>query len=408
MANLAGLVVRFTKPAKFLEGVIQMRKVFLVFSIALVLVALFSCDILPKPEQNEVVISVLAHGMTPKNATLVLAKDGNENWTELTAQQTGKYSFKVRNTDGIYSVIVVSELDDDNKIFYFNGTLNEIQNLFVDIQAEDTDSATLTINFTNLPATYEASQVAVLFGHEHGFPSINENFVEKLGLPKGKADLVIMLPVNWDPTLKFSEKVYISRNFEFNGDKTITLNFNDFKDLGDVIGYEGVFLSWLIGGKTINPFYNGEIPSSLKDDSDLYFFDYNNDFEYLEYSKTKPTSFSTPTITKLSIDTITYGEGKIAIQLYDGGKEGFSTKLYTAIFSTDNWTKYRTFSFTPGYLNKLSNNEYTIPTISIPEWEIDYNMTDTELKRIEIIYMNKPLINFYNPIDDTKVFILSN
>ncbi|ABS59931.1 hypothetical protein [Fervidobacterium nodosum] len=401
--------------------------------LAFVITVLVSCiPLTPAENPKEVVIQTSRHGHIT-NATLVFVRDGlNGTWNKLTGTG-GVYKFTVNDPSGLYSVAVAEPSDtySATKVFFIHYKLLETNFVPVDVgNATDEDEATLTIN---LPSDFATNtQLGIFFLIEHRFPSIDDVSGNKVAvaehLPKGKGDLVIYYPSLWSE--EGVQKVAILRNFELYTDKTINLSTSDFKDSERINRFEDIFLDWLVGGKTAafgvaSHDQDHKIPSSLKNDTDLYVFDYFNwkeGFTYSEYRKAYPTTtpFATSSITPAELPEtlvateVMDGTLKATITPYNPGLSGMSDILYlfrvTSYYElseggypnldTDYYVK-----ISKGYLQALENDVYTFPVISSTEFQ-PYNI-DLDANIIagdeDVISANMTLKDFFVPKDGLKI-----
>lgn len=407
-------------------------KLVFVTGLICVLVLLFACLPLESTE-NEIIIQTSRLGYKT-NVDLVYARDGLTGaWNKLTGT-SGVYKFKVKNSDGLYSVVAVSKTPNATEVALFNASLSETKNIFLTFNPIESDFATLTIN---LPSNYSNENMSIFFLYEHSFPTAEDNKVEAT-LPKGKGDLVIYVGNPWQsPGIK---KVAILRDFEFFGDKTIDLSSASFFDPVEVAQFEGIYSNWLVGSVTFafsEAFWNqGDdesfvtkayaIPSSLKSSKDLYvFFGQNSNAEdggpyvYFEYKANYPTSkpFDLNTITlqplpetPFSTETSQSGNLIIDVAEYDAGLTGMKTVMYelrvirykqvTEFGQPVTDVQYDLY-LSSKYVDK-SNGEYAFPVISDAAFA-NYLIKDNQKVELSrIITTNGNLKDIFTPYDGLK------
>ncbi|MGQ9856940.1 MAG: hypothetical protein ACUVQF_09400 [Fervidobacterium sp.] len=404
------------------------------FTLAIVVSCTLVTPVVPPPnsqEPQEVVIQISHYGHI-SNASLVFARDGlNGSWIKLTGTD-GIYKFNVNDPSGLYSVAVAQAKTQTNsatKVIFLNFKVSETNFVPVDVAdfLSEEHEATLTINLPDEFATDKP--VRVFFLNQDLFAPIFQDDGNKTAvvkpLPKGKGDLVITYPPEWyyNETV---EKVAIIRDFELYHDRTINLTTSDFKSSEVVAGFSDISLEWLVGGKTVVPGqaslrFDHEIPSSLKNDSDLYLFRFFNRFAYTEYRKTYPSDapFATSSINPAPLpETLATAEKingmlKVKINPYSPNLPGMSDILYFFRIFTYYFFPQQTIGMSydvklsKGYLQDLANNVYIFPIIDSAEFQ-PYNIDLTahiDVSDEEVISSNKTLKDCFIPIDGLKVLV---
>ncbi|HPT54103.1 MAG TPA: hypothetical protein PKI14_04760 [Fervidobacterium sp.] len=366
------------------------RWMYVILAMFFAVFFLYSC-VSPTTTNSKEVTIVIDRSGANRNATLVLAQDGLEGtWKELTGTN-GTYKFTVNDSDGVYSIVAVDE-DTGSDRFYtslFHGTLAEAKTVNIPFFPDsDTDFATLTVN---VPSNYATARISVFFLGHHEPNSFLEDSSTTVNIPKGKGTLaaIIIDPDTWSPL-----KVYVNRNFDFPGDKVLTIKSSELKDPGQIItgGDNEILYSWVLGN-TIVPGhlnFNTVIPQTLMNSTtDKYMAEYLNwqDDIFISWgavSNNVPLTIRegikelTPATTTISATAVENNLPKITFSPYTSNISGYNTRYYEFDISKkvilgENTYGSETHSIivTPGYLNQ-SGNVYKFPNIDLPAWKDEY------------------------------------
>ncbi len=370
---------------KKLKEVNEMKRrwMYVILTTFFAVFLLYSC-LPPTINSKEVTIVVDSLGVN-RNATRILAQDGlNGDWKELTGTG-GRYKFTVSDPNGVYSVAAVDDPNPDYEpqIQLFHSTLAEARMVNLELWADDSDFATLTVN---VPTAYATSNISVFFLKHHAPNYQLDGASVSLQMPKGKSTLVAVIsdPVLWSPL-----KVYINRDFNFQASGSLIIPSSALLDPGEIIDEDNnIHYSW-VQDKTLVPAHlnwDMKIPEGMMSSTDKYLAEYFNGKEgiYISWWKVTrdvPVTIKAgltnlePATSTISATDVDNDLPKVTFEPYVSPISDYATRYYNFDISKKVTIEDYTYpsvthiiTVTPGYL-AAAGNVYMFPDIDLASWE---------------------------------------